>query len=564
MPPNATAEPSILPGANSSDAALAAALALAAAAGGGTVRLPAGSLYLRLPVVVPPNTRLLGAGVGVTKLTFAEYNATSAPAQALISVDDAQAAALGGAAWGLSDLELHVTAFHRTVIYVSNHSRGFSMARVRARVNADFAGDAEFTEHSGRWQNWTWGSAGPLLDVHAVGWSVTDCDLLSTNTVITSFTTDWHGPPSPARHGSSYGFLARTAVWNGGEGFFFNQWQQVAVEECAVSGIGLMSMGNSLGTGPGGGNVQNVFIGESTWRHVYGNDREVLTGDCQGGAFFGALAAVDGATLTTAEDAWPCGSLEWGCWDSVAVTVGNGTGMGQTRRVLVPGAGVGPSPTNRTWVLDAPFDVAPAPGESFVQIHPYRGRVIIFGNSYTDVGSVQLWQHFIETTLAENVMARGTGFVAWGQFDGPYAPPPRNASSFTWTPGWQPNLRVQWLDNEVTEASTMANYAHEGYYDAFLQGYRFVAFPQGYVFQYGVDAPPVNLFVVWRNNRGAGTGLWLCGGADTQSRQTGGTNFSVVQRNVFTGTALIPEGRPCIRVDASCERVFVADNVCEP
>lgn len=84
------------------------------------------------------------------------------------------------------------------------------------------------------------------------------------------------------------------------------------------------------------------------------------------------------------------------------------------------------------------------------------------------------------------------------------------------------------------------------------------------VFQYGVNAPPVNMFVVWRGNSGVGTGLWLCGGQDSPSHETGGTNFSVVQRNSFTNTSLIPEGLPCIRVDASCDRVYIApDNSCE-
>jgi hypothetical protein len=85
------------------------------------------------------------------------------------------------------------------------------------------------------------------------------------------------------------------------------------------------------------------------------------------------------------------------------------------------------------------------------------------------------------------------------------------------------------------------------------------------VSEYGVSAPPVNLFVVWRDNTGVGTGLWLCGGQDTQSHMRGGTNFSVVQRNVFSRASAIPDGRPCIRVDESCERVFVApDNECVP
>jgi hypothetical protein len=37
-----------------------------------------------------------------------------------------------------------------------------------------------------------------------------------------------------------------------------------------------------------------------------------------------------------------------------------------------------------------------------------------------------------------------------------------NRAGFTWTPGWQPNLRIQWLDNDVTQPNTMANYNFHG------------------------------------------------------------------------------------------------------
>lgn len=64
------------------------------------------------------------------------------------------------------------------------------------------------------------------------------------------------------------------------------------VVQAFVVCISVAHRGNSLGTGPGGGNVQNVYIGENSWQHVYGNDREALTGDCQGGAYYGTLASV--------------------------------------------------------------------------------------------------------------------------------------------------------------------------------------------------------------------------------------------------------------------------------
>ena len=79
----------------------------------------------------------------------------------------------------------------------------------------------------------------------------------------------------------------------------------------------------------------------------------------------------------------------------------------------------------------------------------------------------------------------------------------------------------------------------------------------------GFNIPPANLFVVWRGNSGVGTGVWIGGGQDCPSHMAGGTNLSIVQRNIFVNVSVIPDGLPCIRVDASCTTVYVAgDNAC--
>ena len=131
FPVTATSVPMWGPGVNTSDAALAAALAAAASAGGGTVLLSPGSFFLTAPVLLPPNTLLRGSGrvsdaaarqrcplrhspppsplpstfQEATKITFAEWNTTTAPAAPLFSVNESAVVALGGAAWGVSDLE---------------------------------------------------------------------------------------------------------------------------------------------------------------------------------------------------------------------------------------------------------------------------------------------------------------------------------------------------------------------------------------------------------------------------------------------------------------------------
>jgi hypothetical protein len=59
---------------------------------------------------------------------------------------------------------------------------------------------------------------------------------------------------------------------------------------------------------------------------------------------------------------------------------------GQWRRIVQAGVNVSESPSNRTWVLDAPFTVTPdlGPDGSAVEIMPFRGRNIFYGDTYYD------------------------------------------------------------------------------------------------------------------------------------------------------------------------------------
>lgn len=116
-----------------------------------------------------------------------------------------------------------------------------------------------------------------------------------------------------------------------------------------------------------------------------------MTYDDAGGSYYGALAAVDGATITLANDAWPASDWEMGGWLGAQVYVINGTGATQFRRVVQPGVNTTASPTNRTWVLVAPFDVTPdvGPGGSFVQIMPFRGRNIFARDMNVDTGELR-------------------------------------------------------------------------------------------------------------------------------------------------------------------------------
>ena len=227
-------------------------------------------------------------------------------------------------------------------------------------------------------------------------------------------------------------------------------------------------MGQAVGTS-GGGFDHHIAVLDNTYQFVFGNDREVMTFDDAGGSYYGALAAVDGATLTTAADC-KATTEEWGGWVGGAIVVLNGTGAGQWRRIAVAGVYTDPNvTTNRTWVLDAPFTVEPstdAAAPSYVEVMPFRGRIIFSRNQYDDVGAFQFYGHAIDVVVSENVMARGTGFLSWGQWRGwtPAGAETADEPGITGVMGngVQPNVQTLFADNTVLEGNSWQNYNSTG------------------------------------------------------------------------------------------------------
>lgn len=67
---------------------------------------------------------------------------------------------------------------------------------------------------------------------------------------------------------------------------------------------------------------------------------------------------------------------------------------GQVRRVVSNDFAL-PGGTNRSWVIDRPFDV-PLDASSFVSIVPFRGNIIVAGNRFADGGAIQLYAMAID------------------------------------------------------------------------------------------------------------------------------------------------------------------------
>jgi hypothetical protein len=74
--------------------------------------------------------------------------------------------------WGIRDLTLFVTAFHFTVIQVSNYTNGFAMERVTARVNAFFAANGPNTATHTRWANYSLEQPGSLVALNGRNWVI--------------------------------------------------------------------------------------------------------------------------------------------------------------------------------------------------------------------------------------------------------------------------------------------------------------------------------------------------------------------------------------------------------
>lgn len=116
---------------------------------------------------------------------------------------------------------------------------------------------------------------------------------------------------------------------------------------------------------------------------MFGADREMMTGDAAGGAYFGTLAAISGTQLTLAADPefHDYAPKPHTDWTGAAVQILEGKGAGQYRFVT--------SHSGREWQVDRPWTVEPD-SQSKVSIAPFRGRCLFIGNECEDGGPFQM------------------------------------------------------------------------------------------------------------------------------------------------------------------------------
>ena len=211
---------------------LDAALAQAKAAGGGIVYLPRGQYYVDGPVIVPPNTRLQGAGQDLVAMYFREQQPWDAPMPGYIHENNS------ASAWAVEDLSIYISSFYHSVVHVGPSTIDFRLQRVRVRAAAyAMLDDRSCSTTCGsnsrgnniscldntcpankhRFANFSHMSSGEVVMLAGnSGYQITDCDLLGTAIIIHTGT---HGASSgsPAR----YGYIARNVLWNANAGHWF-------------------------------------------------------------------------------------------------------------------------------------------------------------------------------------------------------------------------------------------------------------------------------------------------------------------------------------------------------
>ena len=169
-----------------------------------------------------------------------------------------------------------------------------------------------------------------------------------------------------------------------------------------------------------GGFAQHYYSANNKMGKVWAIDREMITFDNAGGSYYGPLSKVDGTTLTTMYDTKAADSDRIYGWDGGSIMILNGTGEGQYRRITKSGVYHNANtPTNRTWIIDSPFEVTPDTGNqygAFIQIYTFRGQVIWYNNDFADCGTWQTYGTSTEVVLASNTWQRTSKITFEGQW----------------------------------------------------------------------------------------------------------------------------------------------------
>jgi len=389
---------------------LETALKQAKANMGGILYFPRGEYHLSDSIEIPDNTILRGERKDLVSLYWLDQKKL-------------QKSMIHGEKFAMEDMALYCQNNFSAFIRVDKGE--FRLARVRIRADHMFMLGRTINEAGFRGRKLNGdekGDESTALYLNGLeSFSITDCEILAGSTGLTL----WN---------SCYGIIRNNHIQYGRRAFRCECSNQLIIEKNNLEGHDMAATGNDFATFFGN-SEENVLFKENRFANAYGLDRELLTFDATGGAYFGYITSVSGKKMVLAKDPlFRRYAANAPNWVNTAVCILKGKGIGQYRRVV--------KHSGRDWEVDTPWSVDPDE-TSILSIVPFRGRTLIIDNIFEDGGNMQLYGMSIENIVSGNKGVRMSGFLAWG------------LNARLW--GWQPSWYNQFLNTEIVEGNS---YSH--------------------------------------------------------------------------------------------------------
>ncbi|MBV9469029.1 MAG: hypothetical protein JOZ57_07260, partial [Abitibacteriaceae bacterium] len=440
-------------------AAIQKAFEMVARHGGGTVLLGRGRYVLSDMLTLPSHVTLRGAGMALTALCWGDM---PTPPEALLR---------GTGHFAVQDLTLYAINYqHGIVGDQSGPNAGHvRVLRVRLRLNP-YRGHLTTEEVDKRFVaslKLSSGGGDSLRlggnDVEVVG-----CDIYGAGRCLY------------LSHGTG-AWIHDNTLYNGRWGWYcISGSDGVIFERNQIIGGDLMSTGGGLNCLDGSNVSQNVYYANNHLKNMFGWDREAMTTDAGGGAYYGKAQSAQGTELLLADDP------KWNQrdWKGAGVFILDGKGQGQYRQIE--------QASGRRVVVDKPW-VIPPDGTSTVTVTMLQRNYLFISNSFEDAGvSIQMYGTAIGNIAYGNVSSRTAGFHNFGMnYD-----------------GIQPSWFVQWLHNRISEGNVYGG-GHDQTVAVGEAHLGVFALPPGSTF-----AAPLTLCAVVRDNRLENNAQLAVGGSD--------------------------------------------------
>jgi hypothetical protein len=397
--------------------AVKAAIEAAAQNGGGFVYFPRGRYLISEGLALPPGVSIRGERTDLVNLVWPDL---AIPPPALLQ---------GYSRFTIEDITIYASNHLHVIVgglqkdeVLAPDSGNITIRRVRIRASA-FRGQVELETIFQRMREFhrLFPGGGPdSIRLAGNGLEVSDCDILGSGNSLHLIK-------------ATNAVIARNMLINGGNGgYLILGSRKVIFEDNLVTTADLMATGGGITTTSNSvTSSENVFVGNNTFKAIYGGYREAMTTDGPAGYYFGHAESTSPRDLSLSDP--PNDYPATADWSGAMVMVVNGRGAGQYAHVAAyTSRGV-----QRSITLDRALQV-PLDATSEVTIVQARENYLVIGNSFEDTGvGAQSFGTAVGHVFAGNSSSRTSGFAAIGL----------NYWHF------QPCWRIQILDNHILEGN---------------------------------------------------------------------------------------------------------------